>query len=105
MAKHFIFLIVISIVAIFFRTEVAYVIHGAINLHDKLVAFLSLIFSGGKWGQLIKLGLALFVLPVFFGGLIAGIYWLFKRIYMPYTMEVIWILWFVLLTALALQGS
>lgn len=105
MAKHFIFLIGLSIVAVFFRTEVAYVVHGAIYLHDRLVSYLTLVFSGGRWGQLIELGLALFIIPVALGGIIAGVYWLFKRILMPFMMEIIWILWFILLTALALQGS
>lgn len=105
MAKHFIILVVVSLLAVFFRTEVAFIIHGALNVHDQIVSVLSNIFSGGRWGQLIELGLALFILPVFIGGLVAGIFWLFKRNIMPYMMEIIWILWFVLLTALSLQGS
>lgn len=105
MAKHFIILIVLSILAVFFRTEVAFILHGALNVHDQLVSFLGNIFSGGQWGQLIELGLALFIMPAFIGGVVAGIFWLFKRNMLPYMMETIWILWFILLTALSLQGS
>ena len=105
MAKHFIFLIVLSIIAVFFRTEVAFVIHGAMNVHDKLVSLLGIVFSGGQWGQLIELGLALFIMPVVLGGIVGGVYWMFKHTMMPFLMEIIWICWFVLLTALALQAS
>jgi hypothetical protein len=105
LAKHFIILIIVSLLAVFFRVELQFALHGAMNLHDQLVNLLGVVFSGGRWGKLIELALALFIMPVVIGSVIAGVFWLFKRRTMPSMMEVIWILWFVLLTALVLKSS
>ncbi len=105
MVKNVVLLVFLSILAVFFRVEIGYVVHGALKLHDLLVSYLSLIFSGGRLGQLIELGLALFLIPSLITGISAGLYWLFKRTMMPFFNEIIWVLWFVLLTALVLQGS
>ncbi|MDF1760191.1 MAG: hypothetical protein P1U40_06610 [Coxiellaceae bacterium] len=105
MVKHFVLLIIVSIIAVFFRTEVSYVIHGLLMVHDKIVHGLGVVFSGGQWGQLIELSFTLFIIPVVIGLIVMGIYWLIKRTQLPRMMELIWIVWVILLTALALQGS
>ncbi|MDF1654804.1 MAG: hypothetical protein P1U34_06780 [Coxiellaceae bacterium] len=105
MVKHFVLLIIVSIVAVFFRTEISYLVHGLLMIHDKIVHGLSAVFSGGQWGQLIELSLTLFIIPVVLGLIIMGIFWVVKRTQLPRIMEFIWIVWFILLTALALQGS
>lgn len=103
MTKHLVLLIILSVVAVFFRAELAYVVHIALQVHDHLVAWLGLVFSAGKWGQLIQLSLVLLLIPVVLGLVISGVYWLIKRKKLPCLMEVIWISWFVLLTALAVR--
>lgn len=105
MVKHIVVLIIASIIAVFFRTEVSYIAHGLLMVHDKIVHVLSAVFSGGQWGQLIELSFTLFILPVIFGLIVAGIYWMIKRKAMPRMMELVWIIWVILLTALSLQGS
>ncbi len=105
MVKHFVILIVASILAVFFRTEVSSVVHGVLMVHDIIVQGLGSVFSGGQWGQLIELSFALLILPAFVGLVAGGVFWLIKRAPLPHMMEVIWIIWVVLLTALSLQGS
>lgn len=105
MAKQFTILIIASILAVFFLHEIGFVVHGYLKVHDELVKGMGVIFSGDQWGRLILLALALFIIPAIVGLILAGVHWLFKRIPMPFTMEVIWMLWLVLITALALQTS
>lgn len=105
MVKHIFILIIVSVLAVFFRTEISYLVHGVLMVHDKVVNLLGAVFSGGRWGQLIELSFTLFILPLFVGAVVAAVYWLIKRAPMDRMMELVWIAWVVLVTALALQGS
>lgn len=104
MAKNLVILIIVSILAVFFRTEVAQVIQAVLHVHDRIVDLLASVFSPGQWGQLIELSLVLFCIPVVVGFVVSGVYWLVKRTTLPFLMEVVWVVWFVLLTALAVRS-
>ncbi len=98
MIKQLLYLIVLSIVVVFFKTQFHSVINFAVYLHEHLISVLNKVFSDDKTGQLIQAMLALILIPCAVGLVVSGIYWAIKRSSMPRTMQIIWITWLVLLT-------
>ena len=98
MIKQLLYLIVLSIVIVFFKTQFHHIINFAIYLHEHVTSVLAKVFSSDTTGQLIQAMLALILIPCAVGLVASGIYWAFKRSSLPKTMEIIWVTWLILLT-------
>ena len=104
MLKQFAYLIIASILAIFFVHELAFVLKYINEAHNMLSTQMRNVFAGGEIGQTIRHVLSLFLIPVIVAYIPAGIYWLFTRKEMPALCHVVWILWIVLATSIALHA-
>src|SRR5437763_17015742 len=100
MLKHVVVIVTSSIVVIlgmaYAQTGLEYVI----SAHEWLSNLLKDVFSTGHIGNLIRELLALLVIPLAIGLLPAVAYWLAKRSWFPYFMEVVWVVWLLQAAAL-----
>ncbi len=100
MLKHVVVIVSLSIVVIlgmaYAQTGLEYVI----SAHDWLSNLLKDVFSTGHIGNLIRELLALLVIPLAIGLLPVIAYWLAKRSWFPYFMEVVWVVWLLQAAAL-----
>jgi len=103
MMKQGLYILVASILLVVFLPQVHIFLDYIGQAHTFLTKQLSHVFAGGKIGQLIRHSVVLFVVPVVVGFVPGGIYYVVKRAVMPYQLHVIWVLWVMLATALALK--
>ncbi|QLH41311.1 MAG: hypothetical protein HWD59_00255 [Coxiellaceae bacterium] len=92
-----------SLVAIIFLQQIAWVVHGIAVFHHWFISELRNLFAFGKWSHLILAWIVLIVVPVIIAAIPAFIYWLIKRRWMPYYMQIVWTVWLVLLAILSYQ--
>ncbi len=103
MGKHILYLILISVIAMYFINQIAAFLHFIDNIHGLLVKQLSMIFAGGKVGMMIKEVVALVLIPLGIASIPASVYWVFKRRVMPYFTDLLWVSWIMLATSVALH--
>ena len=104
MVKHIILLIILSIAAIVFRTELGQVISALLYIHQQIASTLGLVFSNSPFGLIAQSVAALLIIPIIIGSIVALLFWLFKRAVLPHTMLTIWIVWVIMLIALISMG-
>lgn len=104
MLKNVVILILLSIVAIFFKIELAAVLHFLVVVHNKIASWIAPIFSGQQIGVMIQSVLSLILLPLLLVLVVAGLYWVIKRGKMPYVVEAMWGVWIILLVTLLAQA-
>lgn len=103
MYKQIIALVILSIAVVF---GVNYAQHGMqflINAHEWVAQMLKEIFAGGRYGNLVRGSIALLSIPFFVGLIPALFYWMTKRHWFPYFMQIIWVVWLLQAGALALM--
>ncbi|SRR5579883_160438 len=66
-----------------------------IQAHDWVSETLTQVFSGGQAGNLIRGLIALLAIPLLMGLIPAVTYWVIKRHWFPYFMEVVWVVWLI----------
>lgn len=103
MLKHILLLIVLSIVVIIGLHQLAIFLHWIGYGHAWLAGKFNLLFSGISFGFLISRVLALIIIPLIVSLIPAFIYWLIKRSEMPHLFLVVWIIWIMLITIIALH--
>lgn len=103
MIKHLVVLIVFSILAVFFKDQLVYVLHGLLYIHNAIADGLGLIFSNDSAGQILQAVIALLLIPIVIGAAVTLVHWLFKHVMYPHTMEVIWIAWAILVVTMLSQ--
>lgn len=95
MLKQIIILVLLSAVIVFFMSYTQEGIQWLVNAHEWMLQVLSDIFSGGEAATLIKSLLALLGIPFLAGLIPAMIYWIMKRSWFPYFMQVVWAVWLI----------
>lgn len=103
MVKQVILIVLLSLVAIFFRSEISHLLNAVVYAHNAVAKLLHFIFSDDTVGKLIQNVIALLFLPFVAGLIVALIFWLVKRATMPHIMAVVWVLWLVLLITMLAQ--
>ncbi len=100
MVKHVIIIVTLSTLVIlgmaYAQTGLEYII----SAHDWLSNLLKDVFSAGQMGNLIRELLALLVIPLAIGLLPVVAYWVARRSWFPYFMEVVWVVWLLQVSAL-----
>ena len=102
MLKHVAAIVILSILVITSMTYAQQGLNYLLSAHDWLSEMLTDVFSGGNTGNLIRQLLALLIIPVLIGFVPAFIYWLVKRHWFPYFMELVWAIWLVQTAALVI---
>ncbi len=101
--KHLLILIVCSVLAVFFKNQLVHVLNGLLYLHNAIANGLSDVFSSDDLGKILQAVIALLIIPLIVGIAVSFIHWMMKHTYYPYTMQIIWIAWAVLLVAMLSQ--
>src|SRR5437879_646562 len=100
MIKHILAIIVVSIIVIVGMPYVQQGLHILIAGHDWLSNLLTNVFSGGQAGNITRQLIALLAIPVVVALIPTIIFWLAKRAWFPYFMELVWVIWLVQTSAL-----
>ena len=59
----------------------------------------------GDWGVSLNKLISLVIIPIAFGALVAGGFWLVKHVSMPHAMMVVWVTWLVMMVAISFNYS
>ncbi|MDX1901608.1 MAG: hypothetical protein SFW66_06345 [Gammaproteobacteria bacterium] len=102
MLKQILIILVLSIVIIFFMPYAQMGLNYLVDAHTWVADHLKDIFAGGEAGNIIRQLIALFVVPVLVALVPVVLYWLAKRHWFPWTMEIIWIVWLLQVAAVVL---
>lgn len=94
-------LIIVSLIAVFTMPLVHVGLHWIADAHQFLLDKLALVFQGGGIGKIVRLSLAIIIIPLFMALIPAFVYWIFRRRWIPHYMAIVWVIWFMLVTLLA----
>lgn len=103
MLKQFIAIIALSIVIIFTMSYAQQAIQLLISAHDWISQLLQDVFSVGQAGNLARGLIALLSVPILAGLIPTLLYWMIKRHWFPYFMEIVWIVWLIQAGALLMM--
>ncbi len=100
MLKQVAVIVVLSLIIILAMAHAQTGLQLVISAHDWLSDLLKQVFSVGEAGNLIRELIALLAIPVIIGLIPAMVYWLVRRAWFPYFMDVVLIAWLVQTSAL-----
>lgn len=104
MLKQVLLLVLLTVVAMVCKAQIDAVLNATVSLHNHVIHWLSLVFSGDGIGRLLQAVLALLLIPAVIALIVSLAYWAGKRRKMPYMMHIVWISWLILLTTFTLKG-
>lgn len=70
--------------------------------HDWISDLLTQVFSGGQIGNIIRNTITLLTIPILIALIPALVYWIFKRSWFPYFIEILWVILLIESSALAI---
>ena len=105
MYKQCILILLLSVIAVFFQSQLAHLVRGLLAIHDIIARDLTFFFSGRPIGRVVQGILALLAIPVIAGGASASGFWLVKHVSMPHMMATIWVMWLVMLIIVLASGT
>ncbi len=73
-----------------------------VSAHDWISDLLTQVFSGGQAGNIIRSSITILTLPVLIALVPTLIYWIAKRSWFPYFVDVIWVILLIESSALAI---
>ncbi len=100
MFKQLLALIAFSTAIVFTVSYAEQGVHYLVVAHDYVSQLLTDVFSGGHAGNLARGLLALLTVPFLVGLTPTVLYWMIKRHWFPYFMEIVWVVWLVQIGAL-----
>lgn len=103
MLKQIIALLVLSIVIIFSMSYAQQMVQLLVNAHAWIAQLLTEVFSNGEAGSLARGLIALLSIPLIAGFIPSFIYWLVRRSWFPYFMQIVWVVWLVQAGALVMM--
>ena len=102
MIKQILALFIFSIVIVFSMSYAHQGLQYLIGLHELISALLTDVFSPGEAGMLARGLLTFLSIPLLAGLIPAFFYWVVKRHWFPYFMEIVWIIWLIQVGALVM---
>lgn len=103
MFKHSIAIIILSITVILTMANAQHLLQMILSAHLWVANTLTEVFSGGSTGNLVRQLLALLAIPILAGFIPVFLYWLARRRWFPYFMQIVWITWLVQTAALIIE--
>lgn len=100
MFKHLVAIVALSLAIVMFMTHAQQVIDNLLAAHDWVAKALSAVFSNEKPGDTAKNLIALLAIPFVIGLIPSIFYWLLRKSWFPYFMNIVWIVWLVQVGAL-----
>jgi hypothetical protein len=95
MLKQIIALIAFSIAIVLAMSYAQQAVQLLVSAHGWVAQILTQLFSEGQAGNLARGLLALLALPVLIGLVPTIIYWMLRRHWFPYFMEIVWVVWLI----------
>ncbi|HEX4044416.1 MAG TPA: hypothetical protein VHZ76_01955 [Gammaproteobacteria bacterium] len=105
MIKQVILLLVISIGIVLGMEYAQPVVQLLVDAHEWVSNVLTEVFSGGQAGNIARGLIALLSIPLLLGLIPTLIYWMVKRHWFPYFMEIVWVVWLVQAGALVAMSQ
>jgi hypothetical protein len=104
-AKQLIILLILSLLAIFFKTELLAVLHGIAYVYQHIAAWFNSLLPQGPWIKLLVLSILLFIIPLIIAAAIGGIGCLFKKNFNKFFVPATWVCWLIVCAAVIIQGT
>jgi hypothetical protein len=103
MVKNILMIITFSVIAMLIDSNLGHILRYILMVHDKIADSLGAIFSNAPAGRMIQETIALIIIPVICGVIVALIYWLVKRHEMPHIIASVWVAWVILVVTMVSQ--
>ena len=103
MLKHILALLLLSILIVFTMKYAQHGVQLLLTAHDFIAEQLSDVFTAGHAGNMAKGLIALLSVPIIIGLIPTMIYWGIRRIWFPYFMQIVWIVWLIQAGALLMM--
>ncbi len=100
MLKQTIALVAVSAAIVFSMSHAQLGVQWLVSAHEWISQLLNDVFSPGQAGTLAKGLIALLSVPIIAGLIPALTYWLIRRHWFPYFMEIVWVVWLLQVGAL-----
>src|SRR5437762_5519427 len=95
MLKQIIAIIALSVAIVLSMTYAQQVVQWLIQAHDWIAQLLTEVFSTGNAGNLARGLIALLSIPLLVGLIPAIVYWIVRRHWFPYFMQIVWVVWLI----------
>lgn len=102
MLKQIIAMVIFSVIIVFSMPYVHLGLQHLIDTHEWISQQLSDFFSPGQYGLEIRHLVALLAIPTLIGLVTAFFYWLIRRHWLPFFMEIMWVVWLLQAGALVM---
>ncbi len=102
MLKNIAAILILSVVIILGMPYAQQGLQLILSGHAWISDVLTNVFSGDTAGNIIHQLIALLIIPVVVAFVPAIIYWIIKRTWFPYFMELVWVIWLVQTSALVI---
>lgn len=102
MLKQLIAILLFSIFVIVSMPQAHVVLNAVVEGHNWVSELLTQVFAGGQTGLLIKNLFALVAIPLGIAAIPGLIYWLVRRQWFPYFIEIVWAIWLMQAAALVI---
>lgn len=103
MLKQLVALVAGSIVIVLSMSYAQDAIQLLVSAHNWIAQLLTDVFSVGQAGNLARGLIALLSMPVLLGAIPTLAYWIIKRSWFPYFMEIVWVVWLIQAGALIIM--
>ena len=103
--KQIMILLVLSILAVFFKHELLWLFHGIAYIYKHMASGLDHLVPSNAWVQLAVLSAILLIVPLVIAAAIGGLGCLFKKPFKFLFVPAAWISWVVVCVAVVLQGT
>ena len=93
MFKHIILILALSVAIVMATPYAQQIIQWLLLAHSWINNMLTNIFTGGEAGNIVRELIALLSMPILIGLIPAILYWMVRRHWFPWFMEIVWIVW------------
>ena len=102
-AKNILLLIVLSVIAIYFQTQLMDVLRFLMYVHAELAKGLGVIFTVNAVGEVVQSVIALLLIPAVIAVLFGIAHFFIRQHHFPHIIAFVWVCWAVLLAAVLSQ--
>lgn len=103
--KQWSILVILSLLAIFFKQELLWVFHGLAYSYQHLGSAISHLFSENPWIQLAVLAGLLLIITLVVSAIVGGVGCIFKKTFVQWFVPCAWVSWLVLCVIIILLGT
>src|SRR3990167_3097548 len=103
LVKNIILLIVLSVFAIYFQTQLMDILKFLMYVHAELAKGLGVIFTVNAVGEVVQSVIALLLIPAVLAVLFAVAHFFIRQHHFQHTLMMVWVCWAIMLAAILSQ--